>query len=174
MTSIDTPSSSESDEGSRKMDLVYFSNDFPKDDLQNLFRHLRNQAKTRQHTILAHFLTTATASVKHEIQALSVELKQYFRPFESLLDWADDTELRKSSLCGAVDGVLLVILQLAAYIGSVLKIARKNFPGILITPSASSKIILPSSCTIRKQTSPLLVLVSFRLLPSLPRPLWQN
>lgn len=117
MTSIDTPTSSESDEGSRKMHLVYFNNDFPKDDLQNLFRHLRNQAKTRQHTLLAHFLATATRSVKHEIQTLSADLKQSFRPFESLLDWADDTELRKSSLCSAVDGVLLVILQLAAHIG---------------------------------------------------------
>lgn len=117
MTSIDTPTSSESDDGSRKMDLVYFSNDFPKDDLQTLFRHLRNQSKTRQHTILAHFLSTATSAVKHEIQALSAELKQSFRPFESLLDWVDDAELRKSSLCGAVDGVLLVILQLGAYIG---------------------------------------------------------
>ncbi|KAG9871680.1 putative polyketide synthase, partial [Aureobasidium melanogenum] len=119
MTSIDTPTSSESDDGSRKMDLVYFSNDFPKDDLQTLFRHLRNQSKTRQHTILAHFLATATSSLKHEIQALSAELKQSFRPFESLLDWADDAELRRSSLCGAVDGVLLVILQLGAYIGFV-------------------------------------------------------
>ncbi|KAH0344598.1 putative polyketide synthase, partial [Aureobasidium melanogenum] len=76
------------------MDLVYSSNDFPKDDLQTLFRHLRNQSKTRQHTILAHFLATATSS-------------------------ADDAELRKSSLCGAVNGVLLVILHLSAYIGFV-------------------------------------------------------
>ncbi|KAH0277588.1 putative polyketide synthase, partial [Aureobasidium melanogenum] len=63
MTSIDTPTSSESDDGSRKMDLVYFSNDFPKDDLQTLFRHLSNQSKTRQHTILAHFLSTATSAL---------------------------------------------------------------------------------------------------------------
>ena len=101
------------------MELVYFSNEFPKEELQDLFRRLHNRSKGKAHPILAQFLVEATWAVKEEIRQLPTELKQLIQPFKSILSWAENTELREGLICGAVDGVLLVVLQLATYIGSV-------------------------------------------------------
>ena len=99
------------------MDLVYFSNEFPKDDLIELFRRLHNHSKDKHHTILAQFLNETTWAVKDEIRQLPTELKQLIPPFETILSWAEDAELREGLICGAVDGVLLIVAQLATYIG---------------------------------------------------------
>ncbi|XPT01936.1 Non-reducing polyketide synthase PKS8-1 [Ascochyta lentis] len=101
----------------RSMNIVYFSNEFPKEDLQDLLRRIHNHSRSRQHPLLAQFLDEATAVVKAEIQQLATELKQIIPPFTTLLSWAENTELRQGLLCGAIDGVLLVLVQLAAYIG---------------------------------------------------------
>jgi monodictyphenone polyketide synthase len=106
-------------QASSKMELVYFSNEFPKDDLQQLYRRLQNHGKSNDHTMLASFIQNATSAIKDEVRQLPTELKQQIPPFESLLSWADRTDLREGSLCGAVDGVLLVVTQIAAYIGWV-------------------------------------------------------
>jgi len=99
------------------MELIYFSNEFPWDDLQSLFRRLHNHSKDKHHSILAQFINEATWAVKEEVRRLPTELKQLIPPFETVLSWAENTELRESLICGAVDGVLLVIVQLATYIG---------------------------------------------------------
>ncbi|SLM39055.1 polyketide synthase [Lasallia pustulata] len=99
------------------MELVYFSNEFPRDDLQNLFRRLHNHSKDKHHPILAQFINETTSAVKDEVRRLPTELKQLIPPFETVLSWAENTELRKGLICGAVDGVLLVVIQLATYIG---------------------------------------------------------
>lgn len=115
---IYTPApSSDSDGDLGKMELVYFSNEFPKDDLQDLFRRLHNHSKDKHHPILAQFINEATWAVKDEVQRLPTELKQMFPPFETISNWAENTELREGLICGAVDGVLLVVVQLATYIG---------------------------------------------------------
>ncbi|ETI19899.1 hypothetical protein G647_08914 [Cladophialophora carrionii CBS 160.54] len=101
------------------MKLLYFSNEFPKEDLQHLFRCLHNHSKDRRHTILAQFIHEATLAIKDEIRHLSTELKQLIPPFDSILTWAENTELREGLICGAVDGVLLTVVQLAIYIGYV-------------------------------------------------------
>jgi monodictyphenone polyketide synthase len=99
------------------MEIVYFSNEFPKDDLQHLYRNFQNHAKNSDHTILARFIQEATSAIKDEVRRLPTELKQQIPPFETLLSWADRNDLREGPLSGAVDGVLLVIAQIAAYIG---------------------------------------------------------
>jgi monodictyphenone polyketide synthase len=115
---IYTPTtSSDSDGDPRKMELVYFSNEFPRDDLQDLFRHLHNHSKDKHHPILAQFINETTRAVKDEVRRLPTELKQLIPPFETVLSWAENTELREGLICGAVDGVLLVVVQLATYIG---------------------------------------------------------
>lgn len=111
---IYTPTPSEDLE---KIELVYFSNEFPKDDLPSLFRRLHNYSKDKSHPGLAEFIKGATCAVKDEIRRLPTELKQSIPPFESLLSWAENTELREGLLCGAIDGVLLVLAQLATFIG---------------------------------------------------------
>ena len=99
------------------MELVYFSNEYPKEDLQDLFRRLHNHSRDKHHPLLAQFLNEATSAVKDEIRRLPTELKQLIPPFETLLSWAENTELRQGLICGAVDGVLLIVVQLATYIG---------------------------------------------------------
>lgn len=115
---VHTPiTDSESDEEPRKMELVYFSNDFSKDDLLDVFRRLHNHSKDKHFPILAQFIYEATWAIKDEVRQLPTELKQLIPPFNTLLAWAENPELREGLICGAVDGVLLVVVQLAAYIG---------------------------------------------------------
>ncbi|KAK4977327.1 hypothetical protein LTR28_007483, partial [Elasticomyces elasticus] len=52
------------------MKSVYFSNEFPREDLQTLFRHLHNHSKLKTHVALDRFLYEATAVT--EIDALNV------------------------------------------------------------------------------------------------------
>ena len=99
------------------MELVYFSNEFPRDDLQELFRRLHNHSKDKHHTMLAQFINETTWAIKDEVRLLPTELKQLIPPFETVLSWAEKPELREGLICGAVDGVLLVVIQLATYIG---------------------------------------------------------
>jgi monodictyphenone polyketide synthase len=99
------------------MKILYFSNEFPKEDLQHLFRCLHNHSKDRGHVLLAQFIREATLAVRDEIRNLSTDLKQSIPPFDNILSWAENAELREGQLCGAIDGVLLIVAQLAMYIG---------------------------------------------------------
>lgn len=99
------------------MAFVYFSNEFPREDLQTLFRHLHNHSKNETHVALGRFLHEATAVVKDEIRDLPAGLQHLIPTFDTVLSWADDPTLREGRLCGAIDGVLLTVLQLALYIG---------------------------------------------------------
>ncbi|RMZ83617.1 hypothetical protein DV738_g925, partial [Chaetothyriales sp. CBS 135597] len=99
------------------MELIYFSNEFPKEDLRDVFRLLHNHSKNARNTLLAQFLTEATRAVKDEVRRLPSELKQLIPPFQTLLSWVENTELREGLLCGSIDGVLLVIAQIGSYIG---------------------------------------------------------
>lgn len=101
------------------MDIVYFSNEFPKEDLQDALRQLHKHSKERRHYLLAHFLSEATHAVKHEVAQLPGRLRELIPPFQSLFSWAEDAELREGLLCGSIDGVLLVLLELGAYIRCV-------------------------------------------------------
>jgi hypothetical protein len=98
------------------MEVIYFTNEFPKEDLQDVFRILHNQSKDNRHHLLAQFICEATKAVKSEISQLQSSLKQLIPPFETLFDWAENSELRDGLLCGAVDGVLLILTQISTYI----------------------------------------------------------
>ena len=111
---IYTPST-ESD--SSKMRLVYFSNEFPRDDLQQISRELLRHSKDRRHPILARFLDEATLAIRDEVRQLPTALRALIPPFESVLSFAGFTDLRKGQLCGPIDGILLCIVELGALIG---------------------------------------------------------
>lgn len=98
------------------MEVIHFSNEFPKEDLLDVYRHLHNQSKDRRHRLLAEFIDEATRAIKEETQQLPSKLKQKIPPFETLFTWAEDPELRGGVLCGAVEGVLLVLAQISLYI----------------------------------------------------------
>jgi hypothetical protein len=99
------------------MKVLYFSNEFPHDDLQELCRRIHVHSKSRNHTILANLIAEATTAVREEIRVLPTELKSLIPPIETVLNFADFAELRKSRLCGSIDGVLLCIIELALFIG---------------------------------------------------------
>lgn len=87
--------------------------------MQDQFRNLHNHAKGKNHPLLSLFISEATRAVRDEIHTLPTELKALIPPFDNIFTWANCTDLREGLLCGAVDGVLLIVAQLATYIGSV-------------------------------------------------------
>lgn len=118
MAAVYTPKTcSDGQRDACKMNFIYFHNDFPKGDLQDQLRRLQNHSKDKKHPILAQFIHQATQAVKEEVQNLPTELKSIIPPFDNICTWAADEELREGLLCGAVDGVLLIVVQLATYIG---------------------------------------------------------
>lgn len=99
-----------------KLNLIYFSNEFPSDDLSYLLRRLHNHSKHRKHPILGRFLNEATRALREEVSQLRAELAHLVPTFESVTTLAGESELRKGPLCGSIDGVLLCVLQLGTYI----------------------------------------------------------
>lgn len=108
---------SEAQELAHKLNLVYFGNEFPSDDLSYLLRRLHSHSKHHDHPILARFLHEATLALHQEISQLRAELAHLVPVFESITSLAGESELRKGPLCGSIDFVLLCVLQLATYIG---------------------------------------------------------
>ena len=113
---IYTPSRSDT-EVITKMNLIFFSNEFPHDDLQNLFRTLHRHSKNRHHPILAHFIEEATLAIREEIRLLPSTLKASIPPFESILNFSDFADLRRGQLCGSIEGILLCVVEIGTIIG---------------------------------------------------------
>lgn len=103
------------------MEVIYCSNEFPHDDLAVLLRRLHNHSKDRRHPLLTQFIVEATRAIRDEVKRLPKALQELIPPFGSILEWADNTALRGGLLCGSVDGVLLCVVQLATYIGYLLR-----------------------------------------------------
>lgn len=99
------------------MRLLYFSNEFPNDDIQELYRGLLVRSKERQHPHLARFIEDASLAVKDELRRLPAAQRALVPTFETVFELADYPQLRKGPLCGSIDGVLLCVLQLATFIG---------------------------------------------------------
>lgn len=90
----------QSTQSTAKMDVTYFSNEFPKEDLATLLRHLQNHSKRSEHPLLAEFLSEASLAVKDEVRKLPVELRWELPPLENFLSWAEQPSLREGPLCG--------------------------------------------------------------------------
>jgi hypothetical protein len=63
----------------------------------------------------------ATRALREEVKQLPAELRTLIPSFESIISLADESELRKGPLNGSMDGVLLCLVQISAYIGYVLR-----------------------------------------------------
>jgi monodictyphenone polyketide synthase len=98
------------------MKLLYFSNEFPHDDLASLTRQLHLLSKQRRHPVLARFLDEATEAIRAEVRLLPTSLRSIVPPFSVILDFVDHADLRKGPLGASVDGVLLIAVQLGTLI----------------------------------------------------------
>ena len=101
------------------MRLGYFSNEFPQDDLRDLLRHLHVHSKDRRYPTLAGFIYQATLAIQEEVRLLPATSRMLVPSFETVFNLADHSALRNGPLGGAVDGMLLCAVQLAALIGQV-------------------------------------------------------
>jgi hypothetical protein len=107
------------------MQVLYFSNEYPHDDTQTLLRNLLNHSKSNLYPLLAQFFTEATRAIREEINKLPKSLQQLLPAFTSVLELVDDKNRWEGPICGSIDGALLVIVQLAIYIGYVF-VARNS------------------------------------------------
>ncbi|KAL3451986.1 hypothetical protein BJX65DRAFT_203745 [Aspergillus insuetus] len=123
--SVYTPQSESPAEYS-KMKVLYFSNEFPKDDLQALFRRLHNHSKHRRHPTLARFIDEATLAIREEVRHLPAALKALVPPFETVLNLVDHPDLRKGPFSGSIEGVLICVLEISTLIGHY-EIAPEGF-----------------------------------------------
>ncbi|KAG8169429.1 hypothetical protein KVR01_000174 [Diaporthe batatas] len=114
-----TPTTTASDISLYKMRVVHFSNEFPYDDQQTLFRDLYRQSKDRAHPLLAQFLDEAARAVREEARLIPPTLRTLIPHFETFLEFVSLDELRNGPLSGSIDGVLLCIVELGAFIGQV-------------------------------------------------------
>lgn len=113
---METPSSSETFDQTPQT-LVFFRNDFPGGNLEELTRRLHRYSKDRRFSLLALFLDDCTAVLKDEVARLPQSLGGKFPYFDTVLTLAEDDELRNGPLCAAMGGVLLCVLQLGLIIG---------------------------------------------------------
>lgn len=113
------------------MDLFLFSNELPGEDLNSVLRRLHFLSKQKRHAYLAEFLQLATAVFRAEIRRLPQADRAQCPYIESILELCNHGQLRKGRLAGAVDGVILIVLELASFIGCVVDITLK--PTISLT-----------------------------------------
>ena len=101
--------------------VLYFSGEIPQCDPEGdqraLFRKLKLLSKERDHAILASLLECVTLGLKDEIRRLSRPQRDLIPSFESVLDLTDHVvKLRKTPLGGAIERVLVLVVQLGSFV----------------------------------------------------------
>lgn len=101
--------------------VLYFSGEIPQCDPEGdqraLFRKLKLLRKERDHTTLASLLECVTLGLKDEIRRLSRPQRDLIPSFESVLDLTDQVvKLRKTRLGGAIERVLVLVVQLGSFV----------------------------------------------------------
>ncbi|KAM5475832.1 putative secondary metabolism biosynthetic enzyme [Microsporum canis] len=101
--------------------ILFFSNDFPNDDLKGLFATLQQRARDSRFRNLATFLSECTVVVKEEIAKLPDNLRNDLPPFQSIpaiaAYYTSYGPGHGCSLAAGLEGVLLVALQIGMLIG---------------------------------------------------------
>ena len=124
---MDTPSSQSTDKiNDFTTKLIYFSNEFPNDDLADLFRRLQRYSKDKRFRLLATFLEVCTAVVKDEALKLPQPLQDLLPPFPTVLNLAHQAEFQRGPLGGAIESTLLCVLEIGMFIAYVLFISTES------------------------------------------------
>ncbi|KAI1079859.1 putative polyketide synthase [Whalleya microplaca] len=100
-----------------KKKLVFFSNEFPNDDLRDLFQRLHRHAKDRRFRTLSTFIEECTVTLKEEATKLPRQLQDLIPNFETVLSLADHADFRKGALGAAMESAFLCVLQIGMIIG---------------------------------------------------------
>lgn len=117
---MDTPSSVSTDRMNEfTTKLVFFSNEFPNDDLKDLFRRLQRHSKDKRFPLLAAFLEECTVLIQREALKLPKALQDILPPFQTVLTLVDNNQLRQGPLGGALECAFLCILEIGMFIGYV-------------------------------------------------------
>src|SRR4051794_3587041 len=83
--------------------LLFFGNEFPNDDLKDLFRRLLNHSKDRRFRQLAAFLEESTLVIKDEISKLPQLVKDQVPHFDTILTLAEHGDFRECTLGAAME-----------------------------------------------------------------------
>lgn len=97
--------------------LFYLSNEFPPDELHDVFRRLRSRSKTQRHPVLRSFLSQATLVLREEISQLPGGLRSQLPPLGNAVDLLEARNLHSGPLAGALEGALLCLLHIASVVG---------------------------------------------------------
>ncbi len=115
---METPSSGSTDiVDDFNTKLVFFSNEFPNDDLKDLFRRLQRRSKDKRFAMLATLLENCTRVIKEESAQLPQCLRDLIPPFDDVLTLVDSGNFRFGPLGAAMESSFLVVLQLGMLIG---------------------------------------------------------
>jgi asperthecin polyketide synthase len=116
---MDTPSSFSTDSmGRLKSRLAYFGNDFPSDNLADLFRRLHRWSKDKKFSFLALFIEGSVAVVKEELGKLSQPIPDGLTSIQNIVGLVEAFEPIRTAATGeAIASSLLCILQLGMLIG---------------------------------------------------------
>ncbi|KAJ5737573.1 polyketide synthase [Penicillium malachiteum] len=119
---MDTPSSistSTDIERDLRHRLIFFGNDFPSDNLADLFRRLHRWSKDAKFRVLALFLDESIAVLNTEISQLSQNTPDKISCLQNVVGLVSAYEaVRTTPIGGALESSLLCILQIGALIGS--------------------------------------------------------
>ena len=100
-----------------KSKLVFFGNEFPNDDLRELFRRLQRHSKDKRFTYLSLFLEECSTVIKEEAAKLPQHVQDLIPPFRTILALADHGDFRKGPLGAAMESALLCVLEIGMIIG---------------------------------------------------------
>ncbi|KAJ6443403.1 Non-reducing polyketide synthase vrtA [Purpureocillium lavendulum] len=97
--------------------LLYFGNEFPSDDLNELFRRLQQHSKDRRFRLLNALLEESTLVLQDEINKLPHHIRSQVPHFDNIVTLAENGYLRDLGLGAAMESALLLVLQLGLFIG---------------------------------------------------------
>jgi len=142
---LDNVRSAGQDGRSSEASVVYFGNEFPNDDLKDLFRRLLQRSKDRRYRVLASFLEEATLVLKQEIAELPYPARDELPHFDNLITLAEHGDFRDGSLGAAMESAFLVVLQLGMLIGYVFTSAQAETCSMLISIVGTTKHTISNS-----------------------------
>ncbi|KAL4925855.1 ketoacyl-synt-domain-containing protein [Aspergillus undulatus] len=97
--------------------LLYFGNEFPNDDVNELFRRLQQHSKDRRFRHLDSHLQESVLVLQDEIAKLPHHVRSRVPHFDNIVTLSEQGYLRELGLGAAMESAFLLILQVGLFIG---------------------------------------------------------